>query len=73
MEKIDIIEKSVGLQKDLEIKKSNKKELDTRFKVGELDEKLYNNNATKLAKDIEDINDAIKECESLLKELGHKV
>lgn len=64
--KKNIVEKIANLQKNLDSRQLDKQDLDTRFKVGEMSEQIYNSTNTRLSREIDKINDMINECKILL-------
>lgn len=61
-----LTEKIVSLQQNLELYQNNIKDLNTRHKVGELDDNSYKTNLIKLNRKIDNINSEISEFTALL-------
>ncbi len=59
-------ERIVSLQKDLEVRKSESKDLDTRFKVGEVDAEIYRKQGRNLAQEITKSDEEIARYKTLL-------
>ncbi len=62
-----LVERSTDLQRDLEKYQFDKKDIDVKFKIGELEESIYNTRIERINAKINSINTDLDECNTLLR------